>query len=58
MLYTFSLENFKGIVDVSLKIKPITILIGINGTGKSSIGQALLLLKQSLKENILIPNGE
>ncbi len=58
MLVKFGLKNFKGIVNANLNIKTITILIGANGSGKSTIGQALLLLRQSIEFNQLHPNGQ
>lgn len=47
MLSEFSIKNFKCFDDISLKLRPLTVLTGINGTGKSSFIQALLLLRQS-----------
>lgn len=45
----FSLRNFKAFKDtVSLPIHPITVLAGLNSHGKSSVIDALLLLKQTL----------
>ncbi len=45
----FSLKNFKAFKEtVSLPIRPITVLTGLNSHGKSSIIDALLLLKQTL----------
>ncbi len=46
---TFSLTGFKAFGrTVSLPIRPLTLLVGPNSHGKSSILQALLLLKQTL----------
>ena len=47
MITNITLENFKCFRHVSINPKLLTVLIGPNGTGKSSILQALLLLKQS-----------
>jgi len=57
LIVKFGLKNFKGIIDANINIKPITILIGANGSGKSSIGQALLLIRQSVGSDQLRPNG-
>ncbi|MCG2736403.1 MAG: ATP-binding protein, partial [Candidatus Methanoperedenaceae archaeon] len=49
MLEKIKLQNFKLHKDTTLEIKPITIFIGQNNSGKSSIFQALQLIKQNLK---------
>ena len=48
MITNITLENFKCFRQVSINPKLLTVLIGPNGTGKSSVLQALLLLKQSV----------
>ncbi len=66
MLQKIRLQNFKLHKDTSLEIKPVTLFIGQNNSGKSSIFQALQLIKQNLKireqpeyseryDNLLIP---
>ncbi|MGX5834043.1 AAA family ATPase [Aeromonas piscicola] len=50
MLNKLSLKNFKSFKKMTdLEIKPITIIVGKNSCGKSSIIQSLLLLKQTLE---------
>ncbi|VVB92132.1 AAA ATPase domain protein [uncultured archaeon] len=49
MLQKIKLQNFKLHKDTSLEIKPITLFIGQNNSGKSSIFQALQLIKQNIK---------
>ena len=44
MLTKFKLENFKGHRDTELVLAPFTILVGDNGSGKTSVLQALQLL--------------
>lgn len=52
MITSLSLENFKSFQKLdNLEIKPLTILLGKNSCGKSSIIQSLLLLKQTLDED-------
>lgn len=46
-----SISGFKSIAEkISMELKPLTILAGANSTGKSSMIQPLLLLKQTLEE--------
>ena len=47
MLQKLELRNFKGFRQQSFDLAPITVLVGRNGTGKSSVLQALAFLKQS-----------
>lgn len=50
MLDAITLENFKAFKKLdNLPIKPITILCGTNSSGKSSILQSILMLKQTLE---------
>ena len=46
MITNITLENFKCFRQASINPKLLTVLIGPNGTGKSSVLQALLLQKQ------------
>jgi len=48
-LKRFSIENFKAFRKSELDLAPLTILIGENSSGKSSLLQALLLIKQTLE---------
>ncbi len=47
MITKIGLRNFKCFSDLEISPKLVTVLIGPNGTGKSGVLQALLLLKQS-----------
>lgn len=53
MIRQFTLQNFKAHQETSLRFGNLTILTGINGMGKSSVVQALLLLRQSYQHNQL-----
>lgn len=49
MLESIELHNFKSARDLKVKLGQLTVLTGLNGSGKSTVLQALALLKQSLK---------
>ncbi|MET4108337.1 DUF3696 domain-containing protein [Hymenobacter sp. UYP22] len=62
MIQNLHLENFKVHKSADFNLKGLTILTGMNGMGKSSVIQALLLLRQSFliqkKFNGIILNGD
>jgi predicted ATPase len=50
MLTSWTVENFKSIgKEIVLPLSPITALVGANSSGKSSIIQSILLIKQTLQ---------
>lgn len=53
MIRSLELRNFKCFSDQRLDFGSLTLLCGLNGTGKSSVLQALLLLRQSFQQNLL-----
>jgi predicted ATPase len=54
MLSSLTLKNFKPFENQSFSLKPLTLLTGLNSTGKSSVMQSLLLLRQScLRDDLL-----
>lgn len=59
MITNYSIENFKVFSEkTNLKFAPITLIYGPNSSGKSSIIQSLLVLKESLlSSNILKSNN-
>jgi predicted ATPase len=57
MITSIRLQNFKCFEDQTVRLAPITILSGINGTGKSSVLQSLLLLRQSYVFGVLQKTG-
>lgn len=57
MINNIKLENLKCFRNLEINPKLITILIGPNGTGKSSVLQALALLKQSIGHSGLRISG-
>ena len=54
MITNITLGNFKCFRHVSINPKLVTVLIGPNGTGKSGVLQALMLLKQSRDDLTLL----
>ncbi|MGQ4649680.1 DUF3696 domain-containing protein [Lyngbya aestuarii] len=55
MIRSLRLINFKAFANQLLAFKPLTLLSGLNSTGKSSVLQSLLLLRQSYQQGLL-PN--
>lgn len=53
MIRQLTIGNFKGFADLKIELRPLTLLSGLNGTGKSSVIQALLLLRQSWLQGLL-----
>jgi predicted ATPase len=53
MLQSIRLINFKCFERQDIDLKPLTLLAGVNSSGKSTIIQSLLLLRQSFLENVL-----
>lgn len=49
MIKSISASNYKAFTSATLQIKPITLLLGANSSGKSSLLQLLLLLGQSIQ---------
>lgn len=54
MIEQVSIKNFKTLKDISVPLKPLNLLTGLNGTGKSSFIQVLLLLRQSALDTTLV----
>lgn len=50
MLTRLELKNFRVLKNAEFELKPITILVGENGTGKSTVLYALCFLAQSLDQ--------
>ena len=58
MITNIVLENFKCFRKVEVNPRLITVFVGPNGTGKSSVLQALTLLKQSVNRGTIRAQGE
>ncbi len=57
MIETLILKNFKAFEEQTINFRPLTILSGLNSTGKSSPLQGLLLLRQSYQKGFLPEKG-
>lgn len=53
MISLLQLKNFKSFEEQSIDLKTLTLLSGLNSTGKSSVIQSLLLLRQSYQQDLL-----
>lgn len=63
MLKKLQIKNFKGWQDTGeIRMAPITLFFGANSSGKSSIGQFLMMLKQTVespdRKAVLFPGGK
>src|SRR5262245_47564232 len=53
MITRLTLDNFKCFAHESLPLRRLTVLTGVNGIGKSTVIQALLLLRQSAEQGLI-----
>lgn len=51
MFRKLKVDNFKSLVDFSIKFSPMSVIVGNNATGKSSVLQAIDFLCSSVKED-------
>lgn len=52
MISNVSMKNFKSLKNISVSVVNLNVLAGLNGSGKSSFLQMLLLLRQSFKKDL------
>jgi predicted ATPase len=57
MLESLELRNFKSARHLPVKLAPLTILAGLNGSGKSTVLQALAVIQQSIAAQANVNNG-
>ncbi|MEH2064652.1 MAG: DUF3696 domain-containing protein [Nostoc sp.] len=57
MITSLRLINFKRFDNQFLEFRPLTLISGLNSTGKSSVLQSLLLLRQSYQQDLLPKTG-
>ncbi len=56
MLNELKISGYKCLMDINLICKNLNVLVGANASGKSSVLQSLLLLKQSINQSNEIPS--
>ncbi|WP_257388175.1 AAA family ATPase [Tahibacter caeni] len=47
MLHTFAVSNYRSLRDLKLRLAPLTLVTGANGSGKSNLYRALRLLQEA-----------
>jgi predicted ATPase len=52
MIKTLTLQNFKVLRDVEVKLRPLTVIVGPNSSGKSTVLRALELLSDSMSGEV------
>ncbi len=57
MISSIYLKNFKCFADQDIDLNTLTLLSGLNSSGKSSLLQSLLLLRQSYQQGLLPGSG-
>jgi predicted ATPase len=57
MLEFIRIQRFKTLLDASFPLASLNLFSGLNGMGKSSVLQVLLLLRQSYESNTLLSRG-
>jgi len=57
MITNIYVQNFKAFQEAEIPPCPLNIFTGLNGMGKSTFLQSLLLLRQSYRQNTLLDKG-
>jgi predicted ATPase len=57
MIEEIRVQNFKSFGDTTISLSNLNLLTGINGVGKSTLIQALLLVRQSFTKNVFPKKG-
>jgi predicted ATPase len=52
MIEQISAYNFRSLGDIQLDLGPLTALVGINGSGKSNVGDVLRFMSECLREGL------
>lgn len=57
MISSIRVQGFKRFKDQTFSMKPLTVLAGLNGTGKTSLVQSLLVTRQAMTNKVVQLNG-
>jgi energy-coupling factor transporter ATP-binding protein EcfA2 len=61
-LRRIELRDFKSVAEASVDLRPLTVVVGANSSGKSTLLQSILALTQAVRSDIMTPefplNGE
>lgn len=57
MIEFINIKNFKALLNASFPLAGLNLFSGLNGMGKSTLIQSLLLLRQSHERNVLMSKG-
>jgi predicted ATPase len=52
MFNNLKIQNFKSLRNVTLTLKPVNLLIGANGSGKTNLADALLFLSRAVEDSL------
>lgn len=45
-------QSFKSLVDIDIELEPLTVFVGLNGSGKSNVLDALQFVSDAVRENL------
>jgi predicted ATPase len=54
VLLDIELDHFKCFRELTLPLRPLTVLTGVNASGKSTVIQALMLLHQTVVDGSIL----
>ena len=53
MITNLKIRNFKALQEADVPLRPLSLFTGLNGMGKSTLMQAILMLRQSYQQQSL-----
>ena len=57
MIKRIRIQNYRSLIDVDVELGPLTVLIGLSGTGKSNFVRAIRALRDALTNRNTFPWG-